>query len=397
MPTEPNTLHLLNARLADGGLWTLSLRDSVVAARTPATEGSAAGGAGLDLAGALVLPAPVDGHVHLDKTLWGGPWVPHEAGASVRERIECERRRRRDARPDVAERAEILLRRLMAAGTTALRTHADVDDDIGLAHVEMLLGLRERFAADVTVQIVAFPQSGVMTRPGVAALLDAAVAAGADLVGGLDPRSIDGDASGQLDVVFAIAERRGVGIDIHLHDADAGGNEQLRDIAARTQAAGLAGRVTVSHAFSLGTLDRQDFARTADALARAGVSILTSAPGAAPMPPVKPLLEAGVSVFAGSDNIRDTWSPLGSGDMLDRAMLIAWRQGFRRDDDLALAYDLCSCFAAKAMGLPSRGLEVGDRADLVAVEAESLGDAIARRPPRKYVIRGGVPLRGAEG
>ena len=396
MSSHP-TLHLLNARLSEGGSCTLGLRDGVIATRAPATNMVATGEPHLDLAGALVLPAPVDGHVHLDKTLWGGPWAPHQAGASVRERIECERRLRKEVRPDVAERAEILLRRLMAAGTTALRTHADVDDDIGLAHVEMLLGLRERFAADVTLQIVAFPQSGVMSRPGVAALLDAAVAAGADLVGGLDPRSIDGDASGQLDVIFSIAERRGVGIDIHLHDADAGGNEQLRDIAARTQATGLAGRVTVSHAFSLGTLDREDFARTADALARGGVSILTSAPGAAPMPPVKSLLAAGVSVFAGSDNIRDIWSPLGSGDMLDRAMLVAWRQGFRRDDDLALAYDLCSRFAAKAMGLPSRGLEVGDRADLIVVEADSLGDAVARRPPRKYVIRGGVLVRGAEG
>jgi len=397
MPPDTNTLHLLNARLPDGECWTLSLQGGVIAAKTPATGAAAVDAACLDLAGALVLSAPVDGHVHLDKTLWGGPWVPHQAGASVRERIECERGLRGDAQPPVAERAEILLRRLMAAGTTALRTHADVDDDIGLAHVEMLLDLRARYAADVTLQIVAFPQSGVVSRPGVAALLDAAVGAGADLVGGLDPRSIDGDAAGQLDVIFAIAQRRGVGIDIHLHDADPGGNEQLRDIAARTQAAGLGGTVTVSHAFSLGTPDRKDFERTAEALARARVSILTSAPGAAPMPPVKALLDAGVSVFAGSDNIRDTWSPLGSGDMLDRAMLVAWRQGFRRDADLALAYDLCSRFGAKAMGLPSRGLEVGDRADLIVVEADSLGDAVARRPSRKYVIRGGVPRGGAEG
>ncbi|HKU94079.1 MAG TPA: amidohydrolase, partial [Vineibacter sp.] len=373
MSARTNTLHLLNARLPDGGLWTLSLRDGVIAARTPAADTTAVDGPGLDLAGALVLAAPVDGHVHLDKTLWGGPWLAHEAGASVRDRIECERRMRAEVRPPVAERAEILLRRLMAAGTTALRTHADVDDAIGLAHVEMLLGLRERFAADVTLQIVAFPQSGVVSRPGVAALLDAAVAAGADLVGGLDPKSIDGDAAGQLDAIFAIAQRRAVGIDIHLHDADPGGNEQLRDIAARTQAAGLGGKVTVSHAFSLGTPDRQDFERTAAALARAGVSILTSAPGAAPMPPVKALLDAGVSVFAGSDNIRDTWSPLGSGDMLDRAMLVAWRQGFRRDADLALAYDLCSGRAAKAMGLPPRGVAVGDGADLIVVDADSLG------------------------
>jgi len=396
MTSPTNTLHLLNARLPDGGCWTLSLRDSVIAARTPAADAKAHDTPSLDLAGALVLAAPVDGHVHLDKTLWGGPWMPHQAGATVHERIECERRVRGDVRPSVAERAEILLRRLMAAGTTALRTHADVDDAIGLAHVEMLLGLRERFAADVTLQIVAFPQSGVMSRPGVASLLDAAIAAGADLVGGLDPQSIDGDAAGQLDVIFAIAQRRGVGIDIHLHDADPDGNEQLRDVAARTQASGLGGKVTVSHAFSLGTSDRKDFERTAEALARAGVSILTSAPGAAPMPPVKALLDAGVSVFAGSDNIRDTWSPLGSGDMLDRAMLVAWRQGFRRDADLALAYDLCSRFGAKALGLPSRGLEVGDRADLIVVDADSLGDAIARRPPRRHVIRGGVRV-GATG
>ncbi|HEX2889893.1 amidohydrolase [Vineibacter terrae] len=392
MAAGTSTLHLLNARLADGGRWTLTVRDGVIAARSPATGAVAAVGDGtrLDLAGALVLPAPVDGHVHLDKTFHGGKWVPHQAGASVRERIDCERRLRRDARPAVAERAEALLRRLLAAGTTALRTHADVDEEIGLAHVEMLLRLRDAYAGAVTMQIVAFPQSGVMRRPGVAALLDDAVTAGADLVGGLDPQSIDGDAAGQLDAVFAIAQRRGAGIDIHLHDADAAGNAQLRDIAARTQAAGLAGRVTVSHAFSLGTPDRGDFERTAGALARAGVSILTSAPGAAPMPPVKPLLEAGVSVFAGSDNIRDSWSPLGSGDMLDRAMLVAWRQGYRSDADLALAYDLCSRLGARALGLPSRGVDVGDRADLIVVEADALGDAIARRPPRKYVIRGGV-------
>lgn len=389
------SLHLRDARLPDGSRGTVVVRDGVIAQREgdpPDAIPEEGPPRTLDLDGALLLPAPVDTHLHLDKTFFGGPWPSHEPEAdSVRGRVAYERRRRHATDRPVRTRAEALLRHLIAQGTTALRTHADVDDDVELSHVEALLDLREAYADRVDMEVVAFPQSGVTACPGAADLLDAAMDAGADLVGGLDPQSFSpGEAAEQMDVVFDLAERHDAGIDIHLHDAGRAGNAQLREIAARTAARGLEGRVAVSHAFSLGDPAAQiDFAATAEALARADVHIITSVPGRSHVPPVKPLRKAGVTVAAGSDNIRDAWSPLGTGDMLERALFLARRQGYRRDADLRLAYDVCSTGGAAVMGRPERRLEPGAPADLVAVDAETVGDALARRPERRCVIHEG--------
>ncbi len=355
-----------------------------IAAITPA-----AGRPGLDLGGALLLPSFVDGHVHLDKTLWGLPWRPNSGAPTVRERIENERTHRRTL-PPVQQRGAALLRQMIANGTTALRTHADVDDAYGLANLEATLELRQAFRGRADIQVVAFPQSGILTRPGVAELLAEALRLGAEFVGGLDPASIDGDARGHLDVVFGLAQRFDRGIDIHLHDRDAGGNAQLRDIAARTIAIGMQHRVTVSHAFSLGTPDESDFARTADALAEAGVHILTSSPAIGIVPPVHALRARGVVIHAGSDNIRDLWNSLGTGDMLERALIIALKQGFRSDPDIETALSLCT--DAAALGLPAHRLVVGAAADLVALDAETPAEAVALRPVRRLVMKAGVIL-----
>ena len=355
-----------------------------IAAITPA-----AGRPGLDLGGALLLPSFVDGHVHLDKTLWGLPWRPNSGAPTVRERIENERIHRRTL-PPVQQRGAALLRRMIACGTTALRTHTDIDDAYGLANFHATLELRAAFRAQCDIQVVAFPQSGILTRPGVAELLAESLRQGADFVGGLDPASIDGDAKGHLDIVFGLAQRFDRGIDIHLHDRDAGGNAQLRDIAARTIALGLQHRVTVSHAFSLGTPDDSDFARTADALAEAGVHILTSSPSAGIVPPVHALRARGVVIHAGSDNIRDLWNSLGTGDMLERALIIALKQGFRSDPDIETALSLCT--DAAALGLPVHRLVVGASADLVALDAETPAEAVALRPVRRLVMKAGVIL-----
>ena len=213
--------------------------------------------------------------------------------------------------------------------------------------------------------------------------------AGADLIGGLDPAGFDGDVKGQLDIVFGLAEAFGKGIDIHLHDFGETGAAELRDIAERTIAAGLQGRVAVSHAFALGTIAPRLFEETADALARADVAIMTSCPPSAPVPPVKALRARGVTVFAGSDNIRDCWSPFGNGDMLDRAAIIAQRHEMFTNRELGDAFALATSEADKALGDPRRGLRVGAVADLVAVEAASVADAVVDRPPRSLVLRAG--------
>ena len=379
---------LANAHLPDGGFADVEIAGGLIAAlHTPGAAPAAS--ERVDLGGALLLPAFVDGHIHLDKTHWGAPRLPHVEGRSVRERIAVERVERRRVALKIEERASALIRTLIANGTTRARSHVDIDNDVGLANLEAVLGVREAYREWIDIQLVAFPQSGVTTEKGAPDLLASALMAGADLVGGLDPAGFDNDVKSQLDIVFGLAEALGRGIDIHLHDGGETGAAELRDIAERTIAAGMQGRVAVSHAFALGAIAPDLFEKTADALARAQVAIMTSCPPSAPVPPVMKLRARGVTVFAGSDNIRDCWSPYGNGDMLDRAAIIAERHAMFTDDELEDAFALTTSEADKALGRPRRELRAGAVADLVAVEAASVADAVVDRPPRKLVVRAG--------
>ena len=332
----------------------------------------------------------VDGHIHLDKTLLGLPWVPNQAaGNEVSDRIVAEREVRARRTASETETGANLVKQVLASGTLHMRTHVDVDNQLGLRNLEAILQVREQFRHLATIEIVAFPQSGIARSPGTAELLDEAISQGADLVGGLDPVGIDGDLEGHLDTIFAIAARRGAGLDIHLHDGGESGIAQVMAIAARTKANGLNGKVAISHAFALGSVPHDLAARTADSLAESGVAIMSHGPGAAAMPPIKLLRERGVEVFAGSDNIRDAWSPFGNGDMLDRAMMIGYRANFRHDSDLELVFDLVTAAGARVLGVADYGLRVGGPADLVVVEAASVAEAVATRPRRKVVIKTG--------
>jgi len=343
----------------------------------------------IDGADRILLPALVDAHMHLDKTFWGLPWRAHEAGPTTRERIENERRLRRELALPADVQAERLVRQAVSRGTLHIRSHVDVDTEIGLRNFEGVMTARSRLRDLVTIQVVAFPQSGVVTRPGTALLLEQAVKDGAELIGGVDPTGIDGDAAGQLDVVFGIAGRHGAGVDIHLHDGGDEGAAQIGMIAERTRALGLAGRVAVSHAFCLGMVDESRLAALLDLLREQGIAIMTTAPGDRPTPPVRRLREAGVTVGAGSDGVRDAWTPFGNADMLERAMLIAYRNGFRADPLLHDALDIATRGNAAMLGLEGYGLAVGCRADLVLVPGETLGEIVAMRPPRALVIGGG--------
>src|SRR5262249_9309181 len=150
------------------------------------------------------LPAFVEGHVHLDKTHWGAPRMPHVAGRSVRERIAAERAARHRMASPIEARASALVRALIANGSTRVRSHIDIDNDIGLANLEAILRVREAYRDWIDIQLVAFPQSGVVTERGATELLEQALRAGADLVGGLDPAGFDADVRGQLDIVFGL-------------------------------------------------------------------------------------------------------------------------------------------------------------------------------------------------
>jgi cytosine deaminase len=219
--------------------------------------------------------------------------------------------------------------------------------------------------------------------------MEAAMAAGCDLVGGLDPATIDRDVERHLDIVFGIAERRGVDVDIHLHEPHMLGVFQIEQIAARTQALGLQGHVAVSHAYGLGEVSPDIARRTGAKLARAGVSIMTNAPGNHPFPPVALLRGEGVTVFSGNENIRDAWWPYGDGDMLNRANMIGYRSGFYTDAELEAAFDLVTSAAARALRIEGYGLEVGCRADFVALAAEHVAEAVVGVPKARRSFKSG--------
>ena len=377
---------LANVRLADGGIADLRMAEGVIDAIGPGLE--AAGAEVIDGGGLLALPGMIDGHVHLDKTLIGLPWMPYPAGPDRASRIATERGLRAQL-PPPAERAANLVRKAIAAGTTAFRSHADIGPDIGIRHVEALLEVKAAFAHAADFQIVAFPQYGVLAAPGTFELMDEALAMGADVVGGIDPIVQDGDLDGQLDLLFRLAEKHGADIDPHIHDPGEPGVLEIAALAERARAAGLEGRVTVSHGFCLGACPDGVFERLAGAMAEAGMSLVTHGGGASPLPPVKKLRERGVEVFIGNDDVRDTWAPYGNGDLLLRTMLLSWRSGFRADGDLAIAFDCATAAARRVFGHDDRGIAVAAPADLFTVHAETLAEAVAQHPPRGLVFKGG--------
>ncbi|WP_030166537.1 amidohydrolase family protein [Spirillospora albida] len=343
----------------------------------------------IDIAGRLVLPGLVEAHCHLDKTLYGREWEPHSAGDALADRITNERTRRGGLGLPDPDNAAALLERMVAYGTSHVRTHTDVYAGAGLDGVEAVQEAARRLDGRVTVEQVAFPQSGILRNPGTAELLAEALKSGVSTIGGIDPAGMDRDPVRHLDVVFGLAERFGAGIDIHLHDGGALGAFELELIIERTRATGLTGRVTVSHAYALGQIDAAHQDRLAAGLAEAGITVTTAAVFDFPVPPLKRLRAAGVTIACGHDDIRDLWSPYGSGDMLERAMHVAYRSAFRRDEDIEIALDAATHGGARALGLPAYGLAEGSPADLVVVTADTPAAAVVTRPPRDLVLKAG--------
>jgi cytosine/adenosine deaminase-related metal-dependent hydrolase len=348
---------------------------------TPAADGR----------GGVLLPALADVHAHLDSTRLGLPFRPHTAEPGLAGLVENDRRSWRQAERGVAERATFTLGRTIASGATRVRSHAQVDTDSGLERLEGVLAAREAHAARAHVEVVAFPQRGILRDPGTADLLEQALLAGADLVGGLDPCAFDRDPVAHLDVVLGLAERHGRGVDVHLHETGELGAFTIELLCERVAALGMQGRATVSHAFALSSVDPDRQAALVDLLAEHDVAVTTVAPGVREPLPLERLRAAGVRVGLGQDGIRDYWSPYGDGDVLGRAWQLAFRAGYRRDDLVESCVEVASLGGAAVLGepLPGRGLEVGAPADLVVVPGDTVTAAVMDRSPRTLVVRSG--------
>jgi cytosine deaminase len=383
-----------NVRPLGAAAMDVVLDQATVGAVVPAGSAPAHLPTLIDGEGQLLLPALVESHVHFDKTLWGIPWRPNTAGPTRNDRIANEQRLLAGFDVPIAQRAGPLIEHCIARGSLYFRSHVDVQTAFGLRHVEAMLALRETYRHVIDLQLVAFPQGGMLIRPGTRDLMREALELGVDIVGGIDPAGIDRDPIRHLEAVFEMAKRYDKGIDIHLHDPGDLGRWQIERIADMTQSGGLEGRVTISHAYCLGAFPPADLATLADRLAELDISIMTCAPPHTTAPPVAWLRSRGVNVCSGSDGIRDAWGPMGNGDMLERAMLIALRFGWSKDEELAMAFDIVSAGGARALAIGSYGLDPGCRANFVLLPAENLAAAVVDRPARRTVIsRGRVVAR----
>lgn len=380
----------LDARFDGGSRHHIAVKDGRIAEITPAEQPPAATET-IDLDNALVVPGFVEGHIHLDTSFYGDAWRPHKpctAGFDVHERVAFQAQNMAEAAPmDVRARNQLDL--CIAHGTTQMRSHVMVDGSVGLKSLETILRVREEYSGLIDIQLVAFPQSGILMSPGTPELLDEAIGLGADLVGGLDPASFDRDVEKHLDVVFGVAGKHGVDVDIHLHDMGTLGAFEIEQIAARTRALGMEGHVAISHAYGLGDIAPDYLKKMADMLVRSGVAIMTNAPGARPFPPILALRAAGVTVFSGNDNIRDSWWPYGDGDMLRRATTLGYRSGFNIDEELRTAFDVVTASGAKALRLEGYGLRVGAKADFVTLSAEHIPEAVVAVPQGRDVYKEG--------
>jgi cytosine deaminase len=356
------------------------------------------GAAEIDGEGFVAIPRLSDSHLHLDKTLLGDGWQPHRAGGSIAQRIDLEIEALADAGIEpVYARAERLLRLAVANGSTRLRSHVDVSARLGLSRLEPVLRLREAYRDVVDLTFVAFPQEGIIRSPGTAELLETALALGVEAIGGLDPVTRDGDREGHLDVVFGLAAKYGRHIDIHLHEPGSTGAATMHEIAARTRSLGLGGRVAVSHGYALGMVEGPDLASAAQALACAQVTLITNVPGHDARPPAGRLLDFGVNVVFASDNVRDSWSPYGKADMLERVALAGYLFGWNEDEALLRGLDRVTLAPSIALGDEPALLRPGDAADFTLVPARSIQEAIVMQPAGRIVFRAGrVVARAGE-
>ncbi|MFB6716741.1 MULTISPECIES: amidohydrolase family protein [unclassified Streptomyces] len=373
---ETGTLVLCGARLTDGRVVDVRLGGGRIEA--VGTAGSlTAPGPRVDLRGHLLLPAPAEPHAHSDTALTAGGTGPDTPGP-VSHRPE-----------DIQRRATEAALLQLGHGATALRAHVRIGSVQGLASLEAVLRARDSLRGLAELTPVAVPRllTGVAGADNLAMLREA-VKMGVGAVGGCP--DLDPDPAGYVEAVLEIAAEQGCPVDLHTDGDDPA---RLGRLAAMS--GGLRPGVSIGPCAGLSLLPSQSSARAADQLAAAGVTVICLPQGGCSgvegrgTAPVRLLRAAGVRVAAGSGALRDVANPVGRGDPLEAAYLLASQSGLGADD----AYEAVSSAARRAMGLPEVRVEAGFPAELLAVRGEQLSGALSLAYSRVVVHRGRVVAR----
>jgi cytosine deaminase len=398
-----------NATLPDGrtGIDLLVQQGRIAALGAGLFHGQAApaGSADIDAAGWLLSPPFVDPHFHMDSTLsYGQPRV--NASGTLLEGIALWG----ELKPLLTE--EALVDRALqycdwavARGMGAIRSHVDVCDDRLLA-VRALLEVRRRVAPYLDLQLVAFPQDGVLRAPGALANLQRALDLGVDVVGGIPhfERSM-ADGAESVKILCELAAERGLRVDMHCDESDDPLSRHIETLAFHTRRLGLQGRVTGSHLTSMHSMDNYYVSKLLPLIAEAGVHAVANPlinitlqgrhdtyPKRRGMTRVPELMDAGVNVAFGQDCVMDPWYSLGSGCMLEVAAMGLHVAQMTSQARMRACFDAVTVNAARVLGLPADGLVVGAPGDFVLLQARSPVEALRLRATRLLVVRRGQVL-----
>jgi cytosine deaminase len=355
----------------------------------------------IDAAGSLVSESFINGHLHLCKVYtlammddealgayntggMGGAMTAIELAATVKEKYD---------EKWIIENVRKAVALAVKFGNTHIRAFADVDTKARLEGIKALLRAREEFKDRVTIEVVAFPQDGVVREPGAAALVEEALKLGADVVGGIPwIEYTEADEQEHIDQMFALAKKYNKDVSMLIDDAGDATLRTLEMLAVKTIKEGWEGRVTAQHARAM-ALYPEPYYRKIEALLKRGKIGVVSDPQTGPLyARVQSLYKAGVRIALGQDDIADAYYPFGRNNMLEVAFLAAHLMWMISRDDLEVLYDLITTKAAECLGIHGHKLVEGGNADLVVLNANSVWEAIWSHEAPRHVIKNGVEI-----
>src|ERR1700676_23657 len=357
----------------------------------------------LDAEGRMAVPGFVEPHIHLDKALISER-APVNISGTLTEAIEILWELKRNYTVDeITDRASRVLAQALDNGISRLRTHVDVDPIGGARPAEGLIRARDRFRDLIDIQIVAFPQEGIVKSPGTEALIREVMKLGVDVVGGMPfNEASPEDSRRHIEIVFDIAREFDADIEQHGDETDDPAARTLEVLAELTIANGWQGRVTAGHTCALASYPRDYADHVIDRLRQANVSMIANPatnlmlqgrlddyPKRRGVTRVKELLAAGVNVACGQDCVHDTFYPFGQNDPMEIAFLLCHASHMSQPGEIRTVMDMVTGHGAKALRIPDFGVAVGGIANLVVLDARDPREAFATRMPRRWVIRKG--------
>jgi cytosine deaminase len=357
----------------------------------------------LDAEGRMAVAGFVEPHIHLDKALISER-APVNVSGTLTEAIEILWNIKRSYTVDeIADRASRVLERALEHGISRLRTHVDVDPIGGTRPAEGLIRARARFRDLMDIQIVAFPQEGIVKSPGTEALMRQVMKSGVDVVGGMPfNEASPADSRRHIEIAFEIAREFDADIDMHVDETDDPMARTLEVLAELTIRNGWQGRVTAGHTCALASYPRNYADHVIGCLRKAGVNMIANPatnlmlqgrlddyPKRRGVTQVKELLAAGVNVACGQDCVHDTFYPFGQNDPLEIAFLLCHASQMSQPAETLTVMDMVTSHGAEALRPPDFGVAVGAIADLVVLDARDAREAFATRSPRRWVIRKG--------